>query len=852
MTKQEVLELIARYIIKNDNGEITATVLQPILEQMVLQPNILIGRLELLNTTEKDSLVDAINSIVSMNIDELVDMVNMLIDNNIEQDDKILVIETEVERLELDKADKTEIPDISGLATKVEVSEGLDLKANQTDVDADLLQLNTEIGQVEQSLSTKIGDAPADGKQYARQDESWIEFIEGAQANDFEMLEINLQSSPPTKKGFYFPTEAGIYANYGNIEVTAEQLEQLVLIILYNGDTSFYLIEKSIPALGVVEEGNTEAVSGGEVFNKFKEIGVNFNQGEIINFVPDLVTPDFDDLTKWTVGLYQADGSLFPSSGWRAYNFYVELPKGTYTTNLYFTGTSHLCFYDADKVLTRSFTSRGLQNGTYTWSFDILDGEKYIRFSRRINEVFDSFVNGNKPNEYLDTVYSLSKDFESNTLDILSNFNIKTTEIGFNFLEELTNSDYSDVDIWGQNAFLTEIGNLSTNQPDFFYTKKYYEINGNIRYRFRNRYNGNAKCLIYDKDKNVIQVLENLTSTWIQDVFLTTPSNAKYIRLSMRGNYTTTILLANEDIIYNPVTVEVSDDVKTTNVNAVSGKGVADNFIRNNTLISSEKTNAPIVTFISDDGRYGNLDWYLPMLEANNCRSTLAIVGSWLDGGMGYTTMTRDEVRECYLKGHDIASHTNTHPYMTQITPEQLDNELYKSRFALAEIGIDAKMFVAPFGNRNTEVDRALRKYFNTDFITVNDATIANKTCTNLPPLDRFNLKRISFDARNNIDSRLEICKKAVDVLVEKGGWLVFAVHPHYPEYLQTQNPDGYEVRRQELQDLITYIRSKDINILPANLAYEYYKNQVQIGDLRLDSDHYIIGSDLTTDNTMY
>lgn len=81
---------------------------------------------------------------------------------------------------ELDKkADKTEIPDISGLATKVELSGGLDLKANKLDVDADLLQINTEIGQVEQSLTTKIGDAPSDGKQYARQDEAWSEVIAG-------------------------------------------------------------------------------------------------------------------------------------------------------------------------------------------------------------------------------------------------------------------------------------------------------------------------------------------------------------------------------------------------------------------------------------------------------------------------------------------------------------------------------------------------------------------------------------------------------------------------------------------------------------------------------------------------
>lgn len=290
MTKQEVLELIARYIIKNDNGEITATVLQPILEQMVLQPNILIGRLELLNTSEKDSLVNAINSIVSMNIDELVEMVNVLVENNIEQDEKILVIETEVKRLELEKADKTEIPDVSnlvtqiqftdgldlkadltyvneelytkadisaipdtsGLATKIELTDGLDLKANKLDVDADLLQINTEIGQVEQSLSTKIGDAPSDGKQYARQDEEWSEVIAGGGGS---LVKVDLADGTVAYKldsNDLAPTTSSIDLRAGN------QTEQL-------GDYAVCVSAELPEGYGNTAEGSISTVSGGAI-----------------------------------------------------------------------------------------------------------------------------------------------------------------------------------------------------------------------------------------------------------------------------------------------------------------------------------------------------------------------------------------------------------------------------------------------------------------------------------------------------------------------------------------------------------------------------------------------------------
>lgn len=61
MTKQEVIQLIQQWIVANGNNEITANVLRPILEAMLLQPNDLIGDLTDLNTTENTSLVAAIN-----------------------------------------------------------------------------------------------------------------------------------------------------------------------------------------------------------------------------------------------------------------------------------------------------------------------------------------------------------------------------------------------------------------------------------------------------------------------------------------------------------------------------------------------------------------------------------------------------------------------------------------------------------------------------------------------------------------------------------------------------------------------------------------------------------------------
>lgn len=63
MTQQQVIALIQQWIVANGNEEITADVLRPILEAMVNQPNDLMGDLNDLTTTNKDSVVDAINEV---------------------------------------------------------------------------------------------------------------------------------------------------------------------------------------------------------------------------------------------------------------------------------------------------------------------------------------------------------------------------------------------------------------------------------------------------------------------------------------------------------------------------------------------------------------------------------------------------------------------------------------------------------------------------------------------------------------------------------------------------------------------------------------------------------------------
>ena len=68
-------------------------------------------------------------------------------------------------------------PDVSGLVTKTELTNNLDLKANKLDVEGDLLLITDEVSDVKLEVSTKIDEAPEDGKTYGRKDTLWQEVV---------------------------------------------------------------------------------------------------------------------------------------------------------------------------------------------------------------------------------------------------------------------------------------------------------------------------------------------------------------------------------------------------------------------------------------------------------------------------------------------------------------------------------------------------------------------------------------------------------------------------------------------------------------------------------------------------
>lgn len=131
-------------------------------------------------------------------------------------------------------------------------------------------------------------------------------------------------------------------------------------------------------------------------------------------------------------------------------------------------------------------------------------------------------------------------------------------------------------------------------------------------------------------------------------------------------------------------------------------------------LLDTIPEKAVVITF--DDGHISNYLNALPVLESHNFRAEFLITTSWI-GLRNY--LSKEQIRMLHLRGMSIGSHSMSHPYLDDISEEDVIRELESSKRDLEDIiGREIEIFSAPGGRFTRRVlDLASRcgyKYFCT------------------------------------------------------------------------------------------------------------------------------------------
>lgn len=98
-----------------------------------------------------------------------------------------------------------------------------------------------------------------------------------------------------------------------------------------------------------------------------------------------------------------------------------------------------------------------------------------------------------------------------------------------------------------------------------------------------------------------------------------------------------------------------------------------------------------------------DIDSILKTLQENNTKITFFMVGDWIE-------KFPEAVKKIHESGHEIASHSDTHPHVNNLSYEENIEEIEKSNDKIEKItGTRTKIYRAPYGEYNNTVIKAAR-----------------------------------------------------------------------------------------------------------------------------------------------
>lgn len=231
----------------------------------------------------------------------------------------------------------------------------------------------------------------------------------------------------------------------------------------------------------------------------------------------------------------------------------------------------------------------------------------------------------------------------------------------------------------------------------------------------------------------------------------------------------------------------------------------------------------PIVTFVNDDGWQDDYNKLVAISEKHQ----VPFVSALFNGS------TMKEWHELYLQnelGWEFASHPRNTALAELATEEDIENAMIETNEYLTNRGLYYHNIVYPYGSNDERVRRIAKKYYRCACTT--DANGLNKDVVSSFTLHRYPIGYGGTDETNT----LENLKAKVDEAVANNSWLIFMLHPQMAAHT--------DAITQMIDDLITYIKSINVDILTLNEGYNIFGNALECGDFTGGETGFAIGFD--------
>lgn len=184
-----------------------------------------------------------------------------------------------------------------------------------------------------------------------------------------------------------------------------------------------------------------------------------------------------------------------------------------------------------------------------------------------------------------------------------------------------------------------------------------------------------------------------------------------------------------------------------------------------------EPFSEPLITVTFDDGWESTYSNALPIMESLCISSTHYILG---DHFADRKYLSVDQVLSFQEFGHEVGSHTMTHPNLTTLSKDNLFFELNQSKVLLSEKFGDIKDFASPLGAYNDEVISQIKSNYRSHRNTAGDPeTVGEEDVNLLGNFDRYNI--VAYTVRRSTPD--EYIVNLLNFAKANNGWVVLVYH---------------------------------------------------------------------------
>jgi peptidoglycan/xylan/chitin deacetylase (PgdA/CDA1 family) len=260
----------------------------------------------------------------------------------------------------------------------------------------------------------------------------------------------------------------------------------------------------------------------------------------------------------------------------------------------------------------------------------------------------------------------------------------------------------------------------------------------------------------------------------------------------------------------------VPDGAKTAMVTLVSHgdgtTGVRDYSLTDLTKPGPLRWDKPMVSITFDDGWQSAYDGALPLLDKHGFRGTFYVNPGTIETP---NFLTAAELQTLDRAGHEIAALADEHVDLTAIAADRIDEQLRKSREALAAAGLDTEDLAPPYGRSDAQVDWYASRYFE----TVRGTEEGINTRQSLDPRD---LKVVYVTEETTPHNLAEVLAETSRV----NGWLILVYHQvAAPESTGAQQipiaADGSTITRGAIAAQLQVIDESGIEVQPVAQAFK-------------------------------